>query len=59
MKHDHPTQIMIGMRAKFSGQVATGVIYTAFHHPGIQANVVTTKFSDWATNGRDYRVAVE
>jgi formate dehydrogenase major subunit len=36
--------------------VAPGVIYTKFHHPGTQANVVTTEYSDWATNCPEYKV---
>src|SRR5690606_5227960 len=35
---------------------APGVVYTTFHHPGTQANVVTTDFSDWATNCPEYKV---
>ena len=33
-----------------------GVVYTTFHHPATQANVVTTDFSDWATNCPEYKV---
>jgi formate dehydrogenase major subunit len=37
-----------------------GVVYTTFHHPDSAANVVTTEFSDWATNCPEYKVtAVE
>jgi formate dehydrogenase major subunit len=36
--------------------VAPGVVYTTFHHPDTQANVVTTEFSDWATNCPEYKV---
>jgi formate dehydrogenase major subunit len=32
------------------------VIYTTFHHPDTQANVVTTDYSDWATNCPEYKV---
>jgi formate dehydrogenase major subunit len=32
------------------------VIYTTFHHPGTQANVITTDYSDWATNCPEYKV---
>jgi formate dehydrogenase major subunit len=32
------------------------VVYTTFHHPETQANVVTTEFSDWATNCPEYKV---
>jgi predicted molibdopterin-dependent oxidoreductase YjgC len=30
------------------------VVYTTFHHPDTQANVITTDFSDWATNCPEY-----
>jgi formate dehydrogenase major subunit len=36
--------------------VAPGVVYTTFHHPETQANVITTEFSDWATNCPEYKV---
>jgi formate dehydrogenase major subunit len=36
--------------------VAPGVVYTTFHHPTTQANVITTDFSDWATNCPEYKV---
>ena len=35
---------------------APGVVYTTFHHPDTQANVVTTDISDWATNCPEYKV---
>ena len=38
------------MRAKVTDRVAPGVVYTTFHYPETQANVVTSEFSDWATN---------
>ncbi len=44
------------LRAHITDRVATGVIYTTFHHPDTQANVVTTDFSDWATNCPEYKV---
>ncbi|HEX9555042.1 MAG TPA: hypothetical protein VF991_01020, partial [Reyranella sp.] len=34
----------------------TLAIAKAIHHPGTQANVVTTEFSDWATNCPEYKV---
>ena len=37
-------------------RVAAGVVYTTFHHPSTQANVVTTDFSDWATNCPEFKV---
>jgi formate dehydrogenase major subunit len=48
------------LRAHITDRVAPGVVYTTFHHPMTQANVVTTDFSDWATNCPEYKVtAVE
>ncbi len=44
------------LRADVSDRVAPGVVYTTFHHPETQANVVTTDFSDWATNCPEYKV---
>jgi len=36
------------LRAQITDRVAPGVVYTTFHHPDTQANVVTTDYSDWA-----------
>jgi formate dehydrogenase major subunit len=48
------------LRARFSDRVQPGVVYTTFHHAESGANVVTTDFSDWATNCPEYKVtAVE
>ena len=48
------------LRALITDRVAPGVVYTTFHHPLTQANVVTTEYSDWATNCPEYKVtAVE
>ncbi|MEG6509053.1 formate dehydrogenase subunit alpha [Methyloligella sp. 2.7D] len=44
------------LRAQVSERMAPGVVYTTFHHPKTQANVVTTDFSDWATNCPEYKV---
>jgi formate dehydrogenase major subunit len=44
------------LRALITERVAPGVVYTTFHHPTTQANVVTTEFSDWATNCPEYKV---
>jgi formate dehydrogenase major subunit len=44
------------LRALITERVAPGVVYTTFHHPNTQANVVTTDFSDWATNCPEYKV---
>src|SRR5271165_5900853 len=44
------------LRARITDRVAPGVVYTTFHHPDTQANVVTTEYSDWATNCPEYKV---
>jgi formate dehydrogenase major subunit len=44
------------LRARISARMAPGVVYTTFHHPTTQANVITTDFSDWATNCPEYKV---
>jgi len=44
------------LRALITDRVAAGVVYTTFHHPDTQANVVTTDYSDWATNCPEYKV---
>jgi len=44
------------LKAVISERVAPGVVYTTFHHPVTQANVVTTDYSDWATNCPEYKV---
>jgi formate dehydrogenase major subunit len=44
------------LRALVTDRVAPGVVYTTFHHPDTQANVVTTEYSDWATNCPEYKV---
>jgi len=50
----------ISLHAKVSERMQPGVVYTTFHHPDTGANVVTTEFSDWATNCPEYKVtAVE
>jgi len=43
------------LRACITDRVAPGVVYTTFHHPDTQANVVTTDYSDWATNCPEYK----
>ncbi|NBU24528.1 MAG: formate dehydrogenase subunit alpha [Gammaproteobacteria bacterium] len=42
--------------ADITDRVAPGVVYTTFHHPDTQINVVTTDNSDWATNCPEYKV---
>jgi formate dehydrogenase major subunit len=44
------------LRALITDRVAPGVVYTTFHHPTTQANVVTTEFTDWATSCPEYKV---
>ncbi|MBI3274735.1 MAG: molybdopterin-dependent oxidoreductase, partial [Methylocystis sp.] len=44
------------LHAVITDRVAPGVVYTTFHHPATQANVVTTDNSDWATNCPEYKV---
>jgi formate dehydrogenase major subunit len=44
------------LRAKITDRVSPGVVYTTFHHPDTQANVITTDYSDWATNCPEYKV---
>ena len=50
----------ISLRAVVTERVQPGVVYTTFHHARTGANVITTDFSDWATNCPEYKVtAVE
>ena len=44
------------LRASITERVAPGVVYTTFHFPDTQANVVTTEYSDWATSCPEYKV---
>ena len=44
------------LRAQLTERVQPGVVYTTFHHPVTRANVVTTDYSDWATNCPEYKV---
>ena len=44
------------MRARITDEVAPGVVYTTFHFPESGANVITTDYSDWATNCPEYKV---
>ena len=44
------------LRALVTDRVSPGVVYTTFHHPLTQANVITTDYSDWATNCPEYKV---
>ncbi len=44
------------LRAEITERVPPGVVYTTFHHPVTGANVITTEYSDWATNCPEYKV---
>lgn len=44
------------LRCQVTDRISPGVVYTTFHHPLTQANVVTTDYSDWATNCPEYKV---
>jgi formate dehydrogenase major subunit len=44
------------LRAQLSERMQPGVVYTTFHFAGTGVNVVTTEFSDWATNCPEYKV---
>ncbi len=44
------------LRAKIADRMPQGVVYTTFHYPSSGANVVTTDYSDWATNCPEYKV---
>ncbi|MDP1711058.1 MAG: formate dehydrogenase subunit alpha [Candidatus Nanopelagicaceae bacterium] len=48
------------LKARITDEVPAGVVYTTFHFPESGANVITTDYSDWATNCPEYKVtAVE
>jgi formate dehydrogenase major subunit len=44
------------LAVRIAERMPVGVVYTTFHHPVTGANVVTTEFSDWATNCPEYKV---
>ena len=44
------------LAAVVSDRMPQGVVYTTFHHPVTGANVITTEYSDWATNCPEYKV---
>ena len=46
----------IALHATISERMQPGVVYTTFHHAKTGANVITTDFSDWATNCPEYKV---
>ena len=46
----------IALHAKISERMQPGIVYTTFHHATTGANVITTDYSDWATNCPEYKV---
>ena len=46
----------ITLPVRISERMQPGVVYTTFHHAMTGANVVTTEFSDWATDCPEYKV---
>jgi formate dehydrogenase major subunit len=46
----------IAIKARISERMQPGVVYTTFHHAKTGANVITTDYSDWATNCPEYKV---
>jgi formate dehydrogenase major subunit len=46
----------ITLKATITDRVPPGVVYTTFHHPALGTNLVTTEYSDWATNCPEYKV---
>ncbi len=46
----------IALKASVSERMQPGVVYTTFHHAKTGANVITTDYSDWATNCPEYKV---
>jgi formate dehydrogenase major subunit len=44
------------LHAFVTDRVQPGVVYTTFHFAETGANVVTTEYSDWATNCPEYKV---
>ncbi|WGF88810.1 formate dehydrogenase subunit alpha [Marinivivus vitaminiproducens] len=46
----------IALRARIADRMQPGIVYTTFHHAKTGANVITTDYSDWATNCPEYKV---
>ena len=46
----------VTLKAEITDRVPQGVVYTTFHHPISGTNVITTEYSDWATNCPEYKV---
>jgi formate dehydrogenase major subunit len=48
------------LKAKISNRMQPGIVYTTFHFAESGTNVITTEYSDWATECPEYKVtAVE
>ena len=46
----------VTLHARVTEQMQPGVVYTTFHFADSGVNVVTTEYSDWATNCPEYKV---
>ncbi len=46
----------IALKCKISERMQPGVVYTTFHHAKTGANVITTDYTDWATDCPEYKV---
>jgi formate dehydrogenase major subunit len=46
----------VTLPARITDRMPQGVVYTTFHHPLSGTNVITTEYSDWATNCPEYKV---
>ncbi|MGY2052352.1 formate dehydrogenase subunit alpha [Methylobacterium sp. JK268] len=46
----------IALKARVTERMQPGIVYTTFHHAKTGANVITTDYSDWATNCPEYKV---
>jgi formate dehydrogenase major subunit len=46
----------VTLHARITDRMQPGVVYTTFHFAESGTNVVTTEFSDWATNCPEYKV---
>jgi len=46
----------VALHARISERMQPGVVYTTFHHAKTGTNVITTDYSDWATNCPEYKV---
>ena len=46
----------VTLHARITERMQPGVVYTTFHFADSGVNVVTTEYSDWATNCPEYKV---